>query len=68
LTSLYAVIKGVEVLRANFRRERIRIAFNPLSCRFDVADAAILKDKAFIPKIGSHRCSIERMGHSIDNC
>lgn len=51
LTSLYAVLKGVEVLRANFRRERIRIAFNPMSERFDVADAAIRKDKTFIADI-----------------
>ena len=51
LTSLYAVVKGAEVLRANFKRERIQIAFNPLTGRFDVADAAIRKDKAFIPDI-----------------
>jgi hypothetical protein len=51
LTSLYAVVKGAEVLRANFRKEKIQIAFNPLSDRFDVADAAIRKDKAFIPDI-----------------
>ncbi|MBR1125637.1 DUF262 domain-containing protein [Bradyrhizobium lablabi] len=51
LTSLYAVVKGAEVLRANFKKERIQIAFNPLSDRFDVADAAIRKDKAFIPDI-----------------
>jgi hypothetical protein len=51
LTSLYAVIKGAEVLRANFKRERIQIAFNPLSRRFDVADAAIRKDRSFIPDI-----------------
>ena len=51
LTSLYAVVKGAEVLRANFKKERIRIAFNPLSGRFDVADAAIIKDKAYIPDI-----------------
>mgnify|MGYP000352281266 CR=1 FL=1 len=51
LTSLYAVMKGAEVLRANFRKERIRIAFNPLSERFDVADAPILKDKSYIPDI-----------------
>ncbi|WP_296596599.1 DUF262 domain-containing protein [Phenylobacterium sp.] len=51
LTSLYAVVKGAEVLRADFRRERIQIAFNPLSERFDVADAAIRKDKAYIPDI-----------------
>lgn len=51
LTSLYAVIRGVEVLRASFKRERIRIAFNPLAERFDVADAAVVKDKAYIPDI-----------------
>jgi hypothetical protein len=51
LTSLYAVMKGAEILRANFKKERIRIAFNPLSERFDVADAAILKDKSYIPDI-----------------
>ena len=53
LTSLYAVIKGAEVLRANFKRERIKIAFNPLTERFDVADAAILKDKSYIRDISS---------------
>lgn len=51
LTSLYAVLKGVEVLRANFKRERIRIAFNPLLEKFDVADAAVVKDKNYIPDI-----------------
>lgn len=51
LTSLYAVIKGAEVLRANFKREPIRIAFNPLSERFDVADAAIAKDRSYIVDI-----------------
>ena len=30
LTSLYAVIKGMEVVRSNFKKERIQIAFNPL--------------------------------------
>ncbi|MFM2273845.1 MAG: hypothetical protein RL702_2910 [Pseudomonadota bacterium] len=51
LTSLYAVVKGTEVLRANFKKERIRIAFSPLTERFEVTDAAILKDKSFIPDI-----------------
>jgi hypothetical protein len=51
LTSLYAVVKGAEVLRANFRKERIRIAFSPLTEKFEVTDAAILKDKSFIPDI-----------------
>jgi hypothetical protein len=51
LTSLFAVLKGVEVVRANFKKERIRIAFNPLTERFEVADAATAQDKAFIPDI-----------------
>ncbi len=51
LTSLYAVIKGAEVLRADFKKETIRIAFNPLAERFDVADATVDKDKAYIPDI-----------------
>lgn len=51
LTSLYAVVKGMKVLGKNFKKERIQIAFNPLSGRFDVADAAIKKDRAFIPDI-----------------
>ena len=34
LTSLYAVIKGKEVIRSNFAKDRIRIAFNPLQSRF----------------------------------
>lgn len=51
LTSLYAVIKGEEVVTANFKKERIQIAFNPLTQRFDVSDAAIRKDKSFIPDI-----------------
>ncbi len=51
LTSLYAVIKGREVIRANFSKEKIKIAFNPLSERFDVVDASITKDKSYIPDI-----------------
>ena len=51
LTSLYAVVKGTEVLRSNFNKERIRIAFSPLSEKFEVTDAAIVKDKSFIPDI-----------------
>jgi hypothetical protein len=51
LTSLYAVIKGKEVMRSNFIKERVWISFNPLQARFDVADASIVKDKAYIPDI-----------------
>ena len=51
LTSLYAVVKDEPVLRENYEREHIRIAFNPLERRFEVADAAIRRDKAFISNI-----------------
>ncbi|TXL74084.1 DUF262 domain-containing protein [Vineibacter terrae] len=51
LTSLYAVIKGVPVVRENYDSELIEIAFNPLLERFEVSDAAIRKDKSFISNI-----------------
>lgn len=51
LTSLYAVMKGVPVVRDNYRSERIRIAFNPIEEKFDVTSAAIDRDKTFIPDI-----------------
>lgn len=51
LTSLYAVVKGVPVVRENYGSEKIYIAFNPLEERFEVADAAIRRDAAFIPDI-----------------
>jgi len=51
LTSLYAVVRGVNVVRENFEEEPIHIAFNPLQEKFEVADAAIRKDKAYIPNI-----------------
>jgi len=51
LTSLYAVTRGREVIRSDFKKERIRIAFNPLAERFDVLDASIIKDRAYIPDV-----------------
>ena len=51
LTSLYAVMKGVPIVRDNYRPERIRIAFNPIEEKFEVASAAIDRDKTFIPNI-----------------
>ena len=51
LTGLYAVIKGVAVLRNNYEREHIRIAFNPLKDEFMVPDASTPKDPAWLPDI-----------------
>lgn len=51
LTSLYSVIRGIEIVRKDFTREKLRIAFNPLQETFEVTDAAIEKDKTFLPDI-----------------
>jgi len=51
LTSLYAVVRCVPVIRENYESEPIQIAFNPLEEKFEVADAAIRRDKAYIPDI-----------------
>ena len=39
------------VLRENYERETIQIAFNPLDEKFEVVDAAIKRDAAFLPSI-----------------
>lgn len=51
LTSLYAVLRGVPVLREDYTTERIEIAFNPLTQEFHVGDAATRKDKTVLPDI-----------------
>lgn len=51
LTGLYAVIKGMAVLRNNYEREYIRIAFNPLKDEFMVPDASTPKDPAWLADI-----------------
>lgn len=51
LTSLYAVVKGKKVIREDYSEEFIEIAFHPLKEEFKVADAAIRKDKHWIPNI-----------------
>ena len=59
LTSLYAVMTGQSVLHKNYKREHIRIAFNPIVERFEVTNAAIQRDPEYIPDIAavweSHR-------------
>ena len=42
---------GAEVIRADYSRERIRIAFDPLAERFEVANAATAQDRAFISNV-----------------
>jgi hypothetical protein len=51
LTSLYAVIKGIAIVRENYSTERIAIAFSPLLQEFAVADAAIRRDPSYISDV-----------------
>lgn len=51
LTSLYAVFKGIPVIRENYESEPIEIAFRPLDGKFEVADASIRRNPEWIPNI-----------------
>ena len=48
LTSLYAVMKGEQVVGKDGEMRRTTIAFRPRDGRFEVADAAIRKDPEFL--------------------
>ena len=51
LTSLYAVLNGAPIVKSDYSKQRIRIAFNPLEKVFEVPSAATNRDRAFIPDI-----------------
>lgn len=51
LTSLYAVLKGLQVWRDDYSRETIKIAFNPLTERFEVPTAIIKRQSEWIADI-----------------
>ena len=53
LTSLYSVLKGLEVWREDYSREKIAIAFNPLTERFEVPTPAFKKSAEWIPDVVS---------------
>src|SRR5699024_10381558 len=51
LTSLYAVVRDVNVLREDYSQERIVVAFNPLIERFAIPDNAIRRSSEWIQDI-----------------
>lgn len=55
VTALMAAISGIEVMDNDFKKDRIKIAFNPLAedptKQFEVQDASHLRDKKWIPDI-----------------
>ena len=51
LTSLYAVIKGMRVIRENYETEKIIISFKPLEEKFEIPDAASKRSPEYIHNI-----------------
>ena len=51
ITALSAALLGQRVINKEYQQVRIRIAFNPKEERFEVANPAIRKDKAWIDDI-----------------
>jgi hypothetical protein len=53
LTSLFAVVKSKKVVRENYEKEKVIIAFHPLKERFEVPDAAIRNNPEYIQDIST---------------
>ena len=51
ITAVTAAITGQEVVDSNYKKKRIRIAFNPIEEKFEVTNPAILKNPKWIPDI-----------------
>ena len=51
VTALTAAILGQYVVNKDYKRVRIKIAFNPITQNFDVQTPVIVKDKTWIPDI-----------------
>jgi hypothetical protein len=51
LTSLYAVMRGVDVVGKDGAMRKITVAFRPRDGRFEVADAAIRNDPEFLSNV-----------------
>jgi hypothetical protein len=51
VTALTAAILGEYVIDKSYQRVKIKIAFNPITAKFEVQNPAILKDKTWLPDI-----------------
>ena len=51
LTSIFAVMKGKEVIRENFNKEHIIISFKPLEEKFEIPDAASRRSPEYVQDI-----------------
>ena len=53
ITALRAAILDEYIVDKNYKRKKIKIAFNPTNEKFEVQSAAIRKDKLWIPSIST---------------
>ena len=53
VTALLAALLGQQVVTKDYKRTRITIAFHPIERRFEVANAAIHRDREWIADIAS---------------
>ena len=51
ITALRAAVLDQYIIDKNYKRQKIKIAFNPLEERFEVQSATMAKDKEWIPSI-----------------
>ncbi|HEY9438996.1 MAG TPA: DUF262 domain-containing protein, partial [Streptomyces sp.] len=71
LTALFAVLTGRKVVNKSFDEVTLRIAFHPQDQTFEVTDAAIERDTAYIPDItklwapGGHRGAVREFFHRL---
>lgn len=69
LTSLFVAVTGEPVVDDDYRKRRIRISFNPLLERFEVAQPALDKSAEWVPDVSAvftspmaaHRAFVERL-------
>lgn len=73
ITAIMAAISGLEVLDADFNKDRIKIAFNPFAedstKRFAVQDASHIRDKRWIPDIADvFRADFDPFEFAVNYC
>ena len=53
VTSLMAALLGQVIINKDYESTRIKIAFHPMEEKFEVLNAAVAKDKAWVPDIAA---------------
>jgi len=53
ITALMAALMGREVINKDYKQVRIRVAFHPVKCEFEVSNPAIEKDVVWIPDVST---------------